>query len=139
MDAGPLALFLGSLLAATLLPLSSEALLAGLFLSGEYPAWGLWLAATLGNVAGAQVNWFLGRHLLRFQGRRWFPVSSRAMEQAGKRFRGWGEWSLLLAWVPVIGDPLTFVAGACGVPFPRFSLLVALGKGARYLALLAAL
>ncbi|MBF0439333.1 MAG: DedA family protein [Magnetococcales bacterium] len=132
-------LFLASLLAATVLPFSSEALLTAMVLSGEHDRWPLWLAATLGNVAGAQINWLLGRYCLRFQTHRWFPVSPDALEKARERFLKWGEWSLLLAWVPIIGDPITFAAGAFKVSFIRFSILVLLGKGGRYLLLMAAL
>ncbi|MEO5331932.1 MAG: DedA family protein [Magnetococcus sp. YQC-5] len=132
-------LFLGSLLAATILPLSSEAMLVALFWSGDYTPWHLWLTATLGNVAGAQINWLLGRYCLRFQTHSWFPISRETMTHAKKRFLRWGQWSLLLSWVPVIGDPLTFAAGAFEVSFVRFSGLVFLGKGGRYGILLAAL
>lgn len=138
MNSGLLTLFFGSLLAATILPFSSEALLVGLHLSGDYPLTTLWLVATLGNVAGGQINWLLGRYCLRFQSHKWFPVTPLAMAQAKERFLHWGQYSLLLAWVPVIGDPLTFAAGAFEVSFVRFTLLILLGKGGRYLVLLAA-
>ncbi|MBF0627936.1 MAG: DedA family protein [Magnetococcales bacterium] len=138
MDLGVVSLFFASLLAATILPFSSEAILAALLLSGEFDPWLLWGAATLGNVLGAQINWGLARYCLRFQTRRWFPVDPQSLSRAGERFRAWGgAWSLLFSWLPLIGDPLTFAAGMFGVPFVRFSLLVALGKAGRYLLVVA--
>lgn len=126
------ALFLSAFLAATLLPATSELMLAGLQWQGVHPPLLLVLVATAGNVLGAVVNWLLGRHLMRFRDRRWFPVRPAMVERAGGWYRRWGVWSLLLAWVPVIGDPLTLVAGLFRTPLPHFLLLVTLGKAARY-------
>ncbi|PHK95584.1 hypothetical protein CR162_06935 [Pseudoroseomonas rhizosphaerae] len=125
-------LFLAALVAATILPAQSEAVLAGLLLGGEHPAALLVLVASLGNIAGSAINWWLGRSLERFKGRRWFPVSTAALARAQGWFGRIGLWSLLLAWVPVVGDPLTVVAGVMRVPFWRFLLLVSLGKAGRY-------
>ncbi|MBF0178567.1 MAG: DedA family protein [Magnetococcales bacterium] len=136
MDFGLTSLFFGALLAATVLPFSSEAMVAAAVMSGEWPTWSIWLTATVGNVLGAQINWFLGRYCMRFHSRRWFPITPQQMELAQTRFQRWGQWSLLFAWVPVIGDPLTFIAGSFAVSFASFSMLVAIGKGARYLVIL---
>lgn len=125
--------------AATLLVLPSEAVLAAQIKAGLAPVWALFLAATIGNVGGSVFNWWIGRHARRFEGRRWFPFTPETIEAAGGRFRRWGLWSLLLAWVPVIGDPLTFIAGVLRVPFHLFLPLVAIGKGARYAILAASL
>ena len=118
--------------AATLLPLQSEALLVGLIASDRYWLWGLLGVATLGNVLGSLVNWWLGRGLERFQDRRWFPVSAKHMATARKHYERYGHWSLLLSWLPVIGDPLTLIAGVMREPLGRFLLIVTLAKGARY-------
>lgn len=131
-------LFLASFLAATLLPGSSEALLSGLVISGSGNPWTLLAAASVGNVLGSVANWACGRFLARFRGRRWFPVSSRQYDQAGGWFERYGLWSLLFAWVPIIGDPLTVIAGALRVPLVPFIALVAIGKVGRYLFVLAA-
>lgn len=130
-------LFLAAFAAATILPLQSEALLVGLILAGDRPVAVLVLVASLGNVLGAAVNWLLGRFIERFRGARWFPVSDRALERAQAYYARWGRWSLLLSWVPVIGDPLTVVAGIMREPFWRFLLLVAIGKVGRYIVLAA--
>ena len=129
---GYVGLFLSALLAATVLPFSSEAVLVGLMAAGDYDMIWLWFLASLGNVLGAAVNWGLGRFCLRWQDRRWFPVDKEKLDRAGRWFSRYGVWSLLLAWVPFIGDPLTFAAGVLRVNFWLFLLLVSNGKAGRY-------
>jgi membrane protein YqaA with SNARE-associated domain len=138
MLAGYLGLFFAAFGAATLLPMQSEAVLVGLLISGDYSVWLLLGIATAGNVLGSVVNWWLGRSVERFKDRRWFPVSPRHLEKARTHYQRWGHWSLLLSWVPIIGDPLTLVAGVMREPFWRFLLLVTVAKGARYGVLAAA-
>jgi len=128
-------LFFAAFGAATLLPLQSEAVLVGLLISDRYWIWALLAVATLGNVLGSLLNWWLGRGIERFRERRWFPVSPRHLEIARKHYQRYGHWSLLLSWVPVIGDPLTLVAGVMREPLGRFLLIVSLAKGARYAVL----
>ncbi|KLN60974.1 membrane protein [Kiloniella spongiae] len=128
-----LSLFLGAFLAATILPFSSEIMLAAALNSGEYPKWLLVLIATTGNTLGAIVNWWLGSYLLRWSDHRWFPFSVKQLDQASEWFRKYGTLSLLLTWIPVIGDPLTFAAGVLKVRFILFLPLVFLGKGLRYI------
>ncbi|MGQ0675622.1 MAG: YqaA family protein [Rhodospirillales bacterium] len=131
------ALALSAFLAATLLPFSSEAVLAALVAANDPgETWRLFAVATVANTAGSCVNWALGRFLLHWQDRRWFPVSSERLMRAQAWFRRWGHWSLLCAWLPVVGDPLTVAAGALRADFPRFVLLVGLGKAARYAAVI---
>lgn len=131
-EAGYAGLFLSAFLAATLIPLSSEAVLAVLSSAQGFDLAMLVLVATAGNTLGAAVNWVLGRYCLHWRGRRWFPIDQEKLDGATRWFRRYGVWSLLLAWLPIIGDPLTFAAGLLGVRFPLFLLLVAIGKGARY-------
>ncbi|MBI6898665.1 DedA family protein [Pseudomonas putida] len=127
------ALFLSAFGAATLLPLQSEAVLVGLLIR-EPTAWvTLLLVATLGNVLGSIVNWLLGRAIEHLRERRWFPFSASQLARAQRRYQRWGQWSLLLSWMPVIGDPLTLIAGIMREPFWRFVLLVTLAKGGRYI------
>lgn len=133
-----LGLFGAAFAAATLLPLQSEALLVALLLGGGQPAGVLVLVASLGNVLGSLVNWWLGRYLERFRDRRWFPVSDRRLLQAQHWYGRYGRWSLLLSWLPVIGDPLTLVAGIMREPLWRFMLIVSLAKTLRYGVLAAA-
>lgn len=130
-------LFASALGAATLLPLQSEAVLVGLLLAGGDPV-RLLAVATAGNVLGACVNWALGRGIERWRDRRWFPVSAPALARAQAGYARWGHWSLWLSWVPVIGDPLTLVAGVMREPWWRFVLVVTLAKFGRYAVLTAA-
>jgi membrane protein YqaA with SNARE-associated domain len=88
--------------------------------------------ATAGNVLGSIVNWAIGRFFAHFSDRPWFPVKAAAFERATAWYARFGVWSLLFAWVPVIGDPLTLAAGVLRVGFWRFLVLVTIGKAARY-------
>lgn len=132
-------LLVAAFLAATLLPAQSEALLAGLVASGKFSTVLLVLVASVGNVLGSVLNWLIGRGIERFRDRRWFPVSPQALERAQGWYGRLGHWSLLLAWLPIIGDPLTLVAGTMREPLWRFLLLVTIGKVGRYLAIVGAL
>ncbi|TFH74672.1 DedA family protein [Gammaproteobacteria bacterium LSUCC0112] len=129
-----LSLMLTGFLAATLIPASSEALLLLLFQQGYTPLL-LWLAATTGNTLGSCVNWFLGREIVKFRDRHWFPVTTGQLYRAELQFNRYGVWSLLLAWLPIVGDPLTFIAGVLRVRFWLFLFLVATGKSLRYAVL----
>ncbi|MFI8480558.1 YqaA family protein [Pseudomonas sp. NPDC078700] len=133
-----LSLFLSAFGAATLLPLQSEALLVALLLSRDYSVGLLLLAASLGNILGSVINWWLGRYIEHLRQRRWFPVNPSQLKRAQHFYAGYGRWSLLLSWLPIIGDPLTLVAGIMREPLWRFILLVSIAKSARY-AILATL
>ncbi|MDD2160087.1 MULTISPECIES: YqaA family protein [Pseudomonas] len=133
-----LGLFISALGAATLLPLQSESVLVALLLSDAYWPWMLVAVASVGNVLGALLNWLLGRYLEHFRHKPWFPVSEARLQQAQRGYARYGRWALLLSWVPVIGDPLTLVAGVMRERLWVFLLIVSLAKTARY-AVLAAL
>ena len=128
-------LFASSLLAATLLPGQSEAVLVGLALAGEHSLVILVVVATCGNVLGSCINWLLGRYLEHCKEKRWFPVKKTALDKATKTYQRYGVWTLLLAWMPFIGDPLTIIAGILRTPLPLFLLLVTIGKLTRYVVL----
>ena len=130
-------LFFSALVAATILPMQSETVLVGLLATSTYRASILIIVATIGNVLGSVINWYLGRYLLRFKQRRWFPSSGHQLERAQNWYRRYGRWSLLGSWLPVIGDPLTVVAGVMREPLIPFLLLVTIAKGTRYLLLAA--
>lgn len=132
-----LGLFSAAFLAATILPMQSEAALVGLLLTGDYPWMALVAVAGFGNVLGSCVNWGLGRGIERFRKKRWFPVGPAALERAQRWYQRTGKWSLLLSWFPIIGDPLTVVAGVLKEPLPVFILLVGIAKLGRYLVLTA--
>ena len=127
-------MFASAFLAATVVPFASEITLVAALAAGGAVHW-LLAAATLGNTLGALVNWALGRLMERFRDRRWFPVDAKQLERAQAWFRRYGVWSLLLAWAPLIGEPLTVIAGAMRVRIVPFLVLVAAGKAGRYAVL----
>ena len=128
-----LSLFTISFLAATILPFSSELTLAGLIATSDYDNLLLLIVASFGNVLGSVVNWALGSYSRNLTTKKWFPFKETQIERSSKWFRKFGKWSLLFAWVPVLGDPLTLVAGILRVKFIDFIILVAIGKVSRYL------
>ena len=127
-----LSLFFISFLSATILPLSSELTLAGLITTSNYDNVLLLIVASFGNVLGSVVNWVLGFYSRNLTTKKWFPFKEIQLEKSSKWFRKFGKWSLLFAWVPVIGDPLTLVAGLLRIRFLDFIILVAIGKVSRY-------
>lgn len=125
-------LFAVSFLAATIFPLSSEFVLSILLLN-NYNSAGVLMVGTVGNVLGAVVNYGLGLWGNRVVLEKWLRLSPREMKAAEKRFQKYGLYSLCLAWAPIIGDPLTVVAGLLKVNFGVFLLIVTLVKFLRYL------
>jgi len=113
----------------------SEPVFIGMLLGGVGTPWLLVAVASLGNVLGAVLNWWLGRELGRFSGWRWFPVSAAALEKAQGWYHRWGRWTLLLSWMPIIGDPLTVVAGVMRENIWVFLALVGLSKTCRFAVL----
>ncbi|WP_127471710.1 YqaA family protein [Thiomicrorhabdus aquaedulcis] len=132
LEFGMMGLFLASFLAATILPLGSEVVLSVLLLNGLDPV-SLVAVATLGNVLGSLTNYALGFWGGTYLVSNVLKVPPAKLESAQQHFKTYGTWSLLLAWVPVIGDPLTVVAGLLKVNIGWFLLLVTVGKLARYI------
>jgi len=128
-----LIIFGSAFLAATLVPFYSEILVVNQFLDTPEDWLLICAVATLGNTLGSAVNWYLGRFLLHYQERKWFPFKAEKLVRSQQWFQKYGVWSLLLAWAPVGGDALTFIAGVMKVRFDVFFLLTFIGKGARYL------
>ncbi|MBN9250758.1 MAG: DedA family protein [Mesorhizobium sp.] len=131
------ALFASAFLAATVLPVSSEVVLAGLLATGRGDPALLFVVATIGNTLGSVMNWFLGRGIDTLRNRRWFPVTREHYERASRAFRRFGAWTLLFAWLPVVGDAFTIAAGAARMHLGVFVVLVALGEAARYAVIIA--
>ena len=122
-------------LLSAVLPVLKVVLLLALLQQGYNPLW-LFIAATTGNTLGSCVNWYLGLKLLQFQHKRWFPCSTTVLDKAQRQFQRFGSWCLLFAWLPLVGDPLTLIAGVLRVRFGLFLLLVLLGKAGRYALLI---
>lgn len=125
------ALFVLSFLAATVVPLGSEAGVVLLCLNGIDP-WSILVTATTGNTLGAVVNYLLGRWGARLWRRRHRHPASAAWQRARRRIRRWGSPILFFAWLPVVGDPLTVAAGSLEIPMGRFLTWVVVGKAVRY-------
>ena len=132
MEVAYLTLFSIAFLAATILPLSSEVVLAGLSVTSEEKI-PLLIVASFGNVLGSSFNWVLGKYTRNLETKRWFPFSANQLQKASFWFTKYGKWSLLFAWLPFIGDPLTFIAGVVCMRFVPFLVLVTIGKVSRYL------
>lgn len=119
-------------LAATLLPAQSEVMLGSLVIAG-YSPWTLLVTASFGNILGSTVNWWIGRGIASLE-----PSNGGAtLSRARSIYAQYGRWSLLLSWVPLVGDPLTLVAGVMREPLASFLILVALAKIGRYMAVIA--
>ncbi len=128
-----LSLFVTAFLAATIFPMQSEVLLVAYLLKSELSLILLLLFASVGNILGSCVNWFLGRGIERFKYKKYFPVKEKALIRAQNFYNRYGVWTLLLSWVPFIGDPLTIVAGVMKTPFPVFLGIVTIAKTGRYI------
>ena len=126
-------LFWAAFLSATILPGSSEAALLALMALGRWGMPVLVAVATVGNTLGSVVNWVLGLYVERWRDHRRFPVKPAEFARYRAWYQRWGVWSLLLAWVPIIGDPLTVMAGVMRTPLWLFILVTGIGKLARYL------
>jgi len=130
-----LSLFVISFLAATILPLSSELTLAGLIATSNYDNLLLLIVASFGNILGSVVNWILGFYSRNLSKKNWFLFKDEQIKKSSKWFNKFGKWSLLFAWVPIVGDPLTLAAGLLRVKFIEFLILVIIGKVSRYLVI----
>lgn len=125
-------IFVTTFLSATILPLGSEAVL--LFYAKDEPDWLVffWFLASLGNTLGGLSNWFLGRFLIGYESKRWFPIKTSQRLTAQRLFQRYGLWSLLFTWLPVVGDGIALVSGLLGTKLRYFLPLVWLGKALRY-------
>lgn len=129
-------LFMSAFAAATILPAQSEALLAYLVSQTPSKLVSLVFVATVGNVLGSVVNWWLGKQAHRLKGT--FSISEKALQRGERFYEKYGRYSLLLSWVPIIGDPITVVAGVMNEKLWIFLFLVSFAKIARYLVVVGA-
>ncbi len=130
---GLVGLFLGCMLAATVVPFSSETLLAGALLMG-YSQWTVVLVATLGNTAGGMISFLLG-WLCKWEWlEKYFRVKREKLERVHNKIARYGVWAALLTWLPFVGDLIAIAMGLMRVN-PRWTVvLMFIGKLARYLA-----
>ena len=125
-------LFISSFLSSTILPGHSEIILIAFIFLKKYPIIHLIFFASIGNILGSILNWCIGYFLTNLKDRKWFPIDKSQLTRASSWFLKYGKWTLFLSWVPIIGDPLTIVAGIFRVPIHIFILIVSLAKTMRY-------
>ena len=127
-------LFFSALISATLFPLGSEALLL-YDLTLNLNIYLLFLFATLGNTLGSVINYWLGLkgeiYLVEKK-----VLNEKKILKAKNFFDKFGGYTLLLSWLPLIGDPITFIAGIVKYDFKKFVILALIAKGGRYLFLI---
>ena len=133
-ELGHIGLFISAFLAATILPLSSEIVLSALLLNGLSPTT-LVIIATTGNVLGSLTNYALGYWASLVVVKKWLRMSEADFVRAEQRFVKYGMFSLCFAWVPIIGDPLTVMAGVLRIRLKWFLILVTAGKFLRYVVI----
>ena len=130
-DYGLISMFLLSFLASSILPIASEWLLVTLILKGLNP-FAVLFTATLGNYLGACTTYAIGYTGSKFFITKVLRLSDESKQKAEKFYYQYGVYSLLMSWLPIIGDPLCVIAGMLKVNFFKFSALVYIGKFARY-------
>jgi len=128
-----ISVFFLSFLAATIIPFSSEVGLLSYMAVGKFNNELLLIFASLGNILGSCVNYILGLYIINFKTRSWFPFRYNQILKATNWFNRFGVYSLFFAFLPIVGDPLTLIAGMFRVSFIKFIILVSLGKILRYL------
>tara|TARA_B100000029_G_scaffold196690_1_gene194720 strand:+ start:527 stop:961 length:435 start_codon:yes stop_codon:yes gene_type:complete len=130
-----ISLFTVAFMVATIVPFGSEMYFATLLSLNKYNNILLLIAASIGNVLGSLFNWVCGYYINYFIKKPWFPIKKDKITKATEIFNKYGKWSLLLSWVPFIGDPITFVAGTLRFSLVQFLILVSIGKVGRYLVI----
>ncbi len=130
-----LSLFTVSFMVATIIPFGSEMYFGTLLSLGKYNSFLLLVSASIGNVLGSVFNWVCGYYVNYLIKKPWFPITRNKIQKGTEIFNKYGKWSLLLSWVPFIGDPITFVAGTLRYSLIPFVILVSIGKVGRYLVI----
>lgn len=136
-----LILFIGSLLASTLLPGGVEVLIYQMLKLGQYDPIDIIIVASIGNTLGGIISYAVGvllRQGLEHYAGTWYShLLSRFdfNQKAHQRVQKWGVYALLLSWMPIIGDPICVVAGYLALPFMKSALMIAIGKVLRYIIL----
>ena len=132
---GYFGLFIVSFLGASLLPLSTEAFVLGMPTVG-YNVWIVTIVAIVGNYLGNIFNYFVGMKGSDFVFSRYVKIDPKTWARAERTYDRFGPLALFFSWVPIIGDPLTAVAGALHMNLGTFTFWVLLGKLVRYTLLL---
>jgi len=126
-------LFITALISATLFPMGSEALLI-YDIKEEYNIYLLLFVATLGNSLGSLINYYLGLKGEEYCEEKKYLKKDK-IQKYKNFFDKYGGWAVLLSWMPIIGDPLTFIAGILKYDIKKFIVLVVIAKFSRYAVL----
>ncbi|TFW30784.1 YqaA family protein [Massilia horti] len=125
---GLTSVFIISFISATLLPLGSEPAVFAVIKANQAMFWPVILVATVGNTLGGALNYWIG-----------YRAKVAFAKERQSRWFGWlaryGSKTMLLAWLPVIGDPLCSLAGWLHLPFWPSVIYMAIGKFARYIVM----
>jgi len=127
-------IFFSAFGAATILPIYSEATVV-YYLNSGYSKLLILLSAGLGNSLGSILNYYLGKNGIEYLLNKGY-VKENSLKRAEIIFKKFGGFALLLSWAPVIGDPLTFIAGSLHYDIKKFVIIVAFAKFVRYLFLI---
>lgn len=130
-------LFLASFLAATILPFSSEAVALAMA-AGGFSLVDVFVVASVGNTLGGLTNYGIGRWLPEDRLVRWLRIDTVKAQRWRALVQKRGAWAALLCWLPIIGDPIAIALGLFRAPLWTSTLLMFIGKAARYAVLLAA-
>jgi membrane protein YqaA with SNARE-associated domain len=125
-------LFTSSFLSSTILPGHSELTLTVFIFLNKLPVTNLVLVASLGNILGSILNWYLGFNFTKLKEKKWFPLNETKLQKSIIWFSSYGKYCLLLSWVPILGDPLTLVAGILRIRLFTFIIFVSIAKVSRY-------
>jgi len=128
-------LFFIAFLSATVFPLGSEALLL-YDLTTDLNVYLLFIVATVGNTIGSIVNYYIGLKGEKFLARKKILKKEKVIKTK-RIFDKYGGYTLLFSWVPIIGDPITIVAGMLRYNFRKFLYLTLISKGIRYVFVIA--
>ena len=131
LNLGYLGLFIGSLLAATVIPFSSDFLLIGMLAAGGNVVWTV-VVASLGNWSGGMISYWMGRAGKWEWIEKWFKVKRETLERQKSRIDRWGSWLAGLSGLPLVGDLYALGLGFYKVNVWQVALFMLIGKTARF-------
>lgn len=126
-----LSLFISSFMAATVIPMASEAVV-GASLAGGADPWAVLILATLGNTLGGMTSYLLGYLGQTERIQRFFGVTTNKTAVWVEKVRPHSYWAALLCWLPIVGDVIAIALGFLKTPILKTTILMAVGKAIRY-------
>lgn len=132
---GLFGMFISSFLAGSILPFSSEVVMAGLQVAGASPV-GLFIGGTLGNTLGTLVNYWIGSLGKEEWITKYLKLPPAKLEKGKQYVVKYGAWAGILTWLPILGEALAVAMGYLRTPLWFSILAMLVGKGARYAVIL---